>query len=162
MKTGTSMSSKESGVSPIAVNRKARHLYEFLEKVEAGIVLTGSEVKSIRAGKVSFADSYVQFRMGEAWLCSLHIAPYENAGYAQHKPERDRKLLLHAYEIASLASKVEQKGLTIVPARLYFKNGKVKVELALARGKKIYDQRETLKRNAEDRDAQRELARFKG
>ena len=104
MKTGTSMSSKEGGVSPIAVNRKDRHLYEFLEKVETGIALTGSAVKS----------------------------------------------------------KGEQKGLTIVPARLYLKNGKVKVELALARGKKIYDQRETLKRNAEDRDAQRELARFKG
>lgn len=147
---------------PIAVNRKARHLYDFIEQVEAGIVLTGSEVKSIRAGKVSFADSYVQFRAGEAWLASLHIAPYENAGYAQHKPERERKLLLHDYEIANLAGKVEQKGLTVVPVRMYFKNGRVKVELALARGKKMHDQRETLKRRAEDRDTERELARFKG
>lgn len=155
------MINKEVGILPLATNRKARHLYEFLEKFEAGIMLTGSEVKSIRAGKISFADSYVQFRVGEAWLCSLHIAPYENAGYAQHKPERDRKLLLHRYEIESLASKVEQKGLTVVPYRLYLKRGKVKVELALARGKKLYDQRETLKRRAENRDTEREMARFK-
>ncbi len=156
------MSKKEGGILSVAVNRKARHYYEFLENIEAGISLTGSEVKSIRAGKVSFADAYVYFRNGEAWLSSLHIAPYENAGYAQHKPERERKLLLHAFEISSLAGKVEQKGLTIVPVRIYFRGGKVKVELALARGKKMQDQRDTLKQRAEDRDTARELARFKG
>ena len=156
------MSKKEGGALCIALNRKARHYYEFLESIEAGIVLTGSEVKSLRAGKVSFADAYVYFKAGEAWLSSLHIAPYENAGYAQHKPERERKLLLHAWEIANLAGKVEQKGLTIVPVRLYFRGGKVKVELALARGKKVQDQRETLKQRAEERDTARELARYKG
>ena len=155
------MSKKEGGIKPIATNKKARHLYEFLETIEAGLVLTGSEVKCLRAGKVSFVDSYVQFRSGEAWLNALHIAPYENAGYAQHIADRERKLLLHAWEIDSLAAKVEQKGLTIVPYRIYFKNGKAKVELALGRGKKLYDQREVLKRRAEDRDSERELARFR-
>lgn len=154
------MTQKKGGILPIATNKKARHLYELLETIEAGLVLTGSEVKSLRAGKVSFMDSYVQFRQGEAWLCSLHIAPYENAGYDQHKPERDRKLLLHDWEINRLAAQVEQKGLTVVPYRLYFKAGRAKVELALARGKKLYDQRDTLKRRAEDRDAQREVSRF--
>lgn len=156
------MAKKAEGSATIATNKKSWHLYEFLEKFEAGIALTGSEIKSLRAGKVSFADSYVQFRQGEAWLCGLNIAPYENAGYAQHRADRDRKLLLHCYEIGLLAGKVAQKGLTVVPVRLYFKHSRVKVELALARGKKLYDQRETLKRNAEDRDAARELSRFKG
>ncbi|MBQ4133494.1 MAG: SsrA-binding protein SmpB [Desulfovibrionaceae bacterium] len=155
------MNRKNGGILSIAVNRKARHYYEFLENIEAGIVLTGSEVKSLRAGKVSFADAYVYFKGGEAWLSSLHIAPYENAGYAQHKPERERKLLLHAWEISNLAGKVEQKGLTIVPVRMYFRGGRVKVELALARGKKMQDQRETLKQRAEERDTARELARYK-
>src|SRR5574344_443869 len=108
--------------STIAVNKKARHLYELSDFLEAGISLTGPEVKSIRAGKVNFLDSYVDFRDGEAFVLSLHIAPYENAGYVAQTPDRPRRLLLHAREIASMASAVAQKGLTVVPTRLYFKH----------------------------------------
>ena len=144
--------------STIAVNKKARHLYELSDFLEAGISLTGPEVKSIRAGKVNFLDSYVDFRDGEAFVLSLHIAPYENAGYVAQTPDRPRRLLLHAREIASMASAVAQKVLTVVPTRLYFKHGKVKMEIALGRGKKLHDHRQTLKARAEARDAQRELA----
>ena len=150
--------SQKTYPSTIAVNKKARHLYELSEFTEAGIVLTGPEVKSIRAGKVNFVDSYVDFRRGEAWLVSLHIAPYTNAGYAPQEPERARKLLLHQREIAKLAGMVAQKGLTVVPVRLYLKRGKVKVEVAVGRGKKLHDHRESLKRRAEERDMARELS----
>lgn len=143
--------------SAIAVNKKARHLYELSDFLEAGIALTGPEVKSIRAGKVNFIDSYVDFRHGEAWLRSLHVAPYANAGYAPQEPDRPRRLLLHAREIARLAASVEQKGLTVVPVRLYLKHGKIKVEIALGRGKKLHDHRESLKKRAEERDLAREL-----
>ncbi len=151
---------KKNGPAALAQNKKARHLYEFLEFMEAGMVLTGSEVKSLRAGHVSFNDAYVTFRNGEAFLIGLHIAPYKNAGYDQHEPDRDRKLLLHAGEIHNLMVKVEQKGLTMVPVNLHFKHGRIKAELALCRGKKIYDQRDDLKRSAENRDLERELARY--
>lgn len=150
--------SKKTPSSAIAVNKKARHLYELSEFLEAGVSLTGPEVKSIRAGKVNFIDSYVEFRQGEAWLVSLHVAPYANAGYAPQDPDRPRRLLLHAREIGRLAGTVAQKGLTVVPVRLYFSRGKVKVEIALGRGKKLHDHRETLKRRAEERDMARELA----
>lgn len=150
--------SKKTPSSAIAVNKKARHLYELSEFLEAGISLTGPEVKSVRAGKVNFIDSYVEFRQGEAWLVSLHVAPYANAGYAPQAPDRPRRLLLHAREIGRLAGAVAQKGLTVVPVRLYFSRGKVKVEIALGRGKKLHDHRETLKRRAEERDMARELA----
>ncbi|WP_297049842.1 SsrA-binding protein SmpB [uncultured Desulfovibrio sp.] len=150
--------SKKTPSSAIAVNKKARHLYELSEFLEAGISLTGPEVKSIRAGKVNFIDSYVEFRQGEAWLVSLHVAPYANAGYAPQDPDRPRRLLLHAREIGRLAGTVAQKGLTVVPVRLYFSRGKIKVEIALGRGKKLHDHRETLKRRAEERDMARELA----
>ena len=150
--------SQKTSPSTIAVNKKARHLYELSEFTEAGIVLTGPEVKSIRAGKVNFVDSYVDFRRGEAWLVSLHIAPYTNAGSALQEPERARKLLLHQREIAKLAGMVAQKGLTVVPVRLYLKRGKVKVEVAVGRGKKLHDHRESLKRRAEERDMARELS----
>lgn len=153
------MAAKESGEKLIAQNKKARHLYEFLEKFEAGLVLTGTEVKSLRAGKINFKDGYVKFQGGEAVLIGVHIAPYENAGYATHDPERPRKLLLHASEIAALRAKVEQKGLTVVPVRLYFKNGRAKVEIALARGKKVFDRRDDLKARDLDREAARELDR---
>ncbi len=152
------MTAKESGEKLIAQNKKARHLYEFLEKYEAGMVLTGSEVKSLRAGRVSFKDGYVKLAGDEAFLTGVHIAPYENAGYAGHEPERSRKLLLHAAEIHLLQAKVEQKGLTVVPVRMYFKNGRAKVEIALARGKKVFDRRDDLKNRDLDRDAARELA----
>lgn len=150
--------SKKTPSSAIAVNKKARHLYELSEFLEAGISLTGPEVKSVRTGKVNFIDSYVEFRQGEAWLVSLHVAPYANAGYAPQDPDRPRRLLLHAREIGRLAGAVAQKGLTVVPVRLYFSRGKVKVEIALGRGKKLHDHRETLKRRAEERDMARELA----
>ena len=153
------MAAKESGEKLIAQNKKARHLYEFLEKFEAGLVLTGTEVKSLRAGKVSFKDGYVKCGDGEAFLIGVHIAPYENAGYTSHDAERPRKLLLHAAELAGLRAKVDQKGLTVVPVRMYFKNGKAKVEIALARGKKVYDRRDDLKARDLDRDAAREMDR---
>ena len=148
---------KKKTPATIAVNKKARHLYELSDFIEAGIVLTGPEVKSIRDGKVNFIDSYVEFMNGEAWLVSLHIAPYVNGGYAQQEPDRSRKLLLHASEITRMAAQTAQKGYTVVPTRLYFHNGKIKVEIALGRGKKLHDHRETLKRQAAERDAQREM-----
>ena len=150
--------SQKTPPSTIAVNKKARHLYELSEFLEAGIALTGPEVKSIRAGKVNFIDSYVDFRQGEAWLVSLHIAPYANAGYVSQEPDRARKLLLHEREISKFAGLVAQQGLTVVPVRLYFKRGKIKVEIALGKGKKLHDHRETLKRRAEERDMARELS----
>ena len=154
------MNNKKTPGGQIAQNNKARHYYDLLEFVEAGIMLTGSEMKSIRQGAVNFRDSYVTFRGEEAFLIGLHIAPYNNAGYAQHDPDRDRKLLLHKREILSLAEKVQQKGLTLVPVNMHFSNGKVKVELALGKGKKLHDQRNDLKNAAEMRDAEREMSRF--
>ena len=151
------MTAKESGEKLVAQNKKARHYFELLEFVEAGLVLTGSEIKSVRAAAVNFRDSYVTFRQGEAFIIGLHIAPYANASYDQHDPDRDRKLLLHDREIAKLAEQVEQKGLTIVPVNLHFRNGRVKVEIAVGRGKKLHDHRDTLKQAAELRDAQREM-----
>ncbi len=149
------MSADQHPTKLIGQNKKARHLYELLEFLEAGMILTGSEVKSLRASKVAFKDSYVELVRGEAYLVGMHIAPYENAGYSQHDPERRRKLLLHTREILAWTSKVEQKGLTVVPIRMYFKRGKAKVEIALARGKKIYDRRDDIK----NRDIARETAR---
>lgn len=151
------MSAKKQSPATIAVNKKARHLFELSDFLEAGISLTGPEVKSIRDGKVNFLDSYVDFRENEAWLLSLHIAPYANAGYVNQVPDRPRRLLLHAREIRIYAAKVAQKGLSVVPVRLYFKFGKIKLEIALGRGKKLHDHRETLKQRAEERDAQREM-----
>ncbi len=149
--------SKKNSPSTIAPNKKARHLYELSDFLEAGISLTGPEVKSLRAGKVSFMDSYIDFKQGEAFIVGLHIAPYDNAGYVVQNPTRQRKLLLHAGEIKNLSAKVEQKGLTIVPVKLYFKQGKIKLEIAVGRGKKLHDHRESLKQRAEDRDMQRAL-----
>lgn len=142
----------------VAQNKKARHLYDLDNFMEAGISLTGPEVKSLRDGKVNFMDSYVDFRNGRALLIGLHIAPYANAGYAVQIPDRPRALLLHAREIHMLAAKVAQKGLTVVPVKLYFKHGRVKLEIALGRGRKLHDHRDALKRRAEERDIQRNLA----
>lgn len=139
----------------IAENRKARHEYHLLERLEAGLVLTGTEVKSLRAGKADLARAYATVRDGEAWLVGLHIAPYEQGTTASHDPDRDRKLLLHGREIASLTGKVKERGLTVVPTRLYFKDGRAKVELALARGKELHDKRRDLAR----RDAERQIER---
>ena len=152
------MEKKESRKS-IANNKKAFHDYFVDDKYEAGIELFGTEVKSIRAGQVSFGDSFVECREGEAFVVGMRIAPYERGGYVLQEPDRDKKLLLHSREIHMLATRIEQKGLTVVPVKLYFKQGKVKVEIALARGRKLHDQREELKRRAEARDVERELAR---
>ncbi|MDQ7054796.1 MAG: SsrA-binding protein SmpB [candidate division KSB1 bacterium] len=139
----------------ITVNRKARHDYEILDTIEAGIVLLGTEVKSLRAGKVNLKDSYARVKDGEVWLIGVHISPYSHGSYNNHDPERDRKLLLHKSEIRRLIGKTEEKGVTLVPLRMYFKNGKAKVELALARGKRKYDKRQDIAK----RDAQREIQR---
>ncbi|MDR3177290.1 MAG: SsrA-binding protein SmpB [Desulfovibrio sp.] len=142
---------------PILRNKKARHNFEFLDFTEAGIVLNGAEIKSLRKGDANFHDAHVLFRQGEAFLTGLHIAPYANAGYTPQEPDRDRKLLLHAREIRTLAAKVEQKGLALIPVNLHFSRGKIKVELALARGRKLHDQRQNLKETAALRDAGREM-----
>lgn len=150
---------KTSNPNLIAQNKRVRRNYELLDFMEAGLSLTGSEVKSLRAGQVSFMDGYVRFKRGEAYLTGVHIAPYENMGplgHGGHEPERDRKLLLHAHEIAMLKGKVEKQGLTVVPVKLYFKKGKIKLEIALARGKKLHDHRDTLKRKAAEMDMLRE------
>jgi SsrA-binding protein len=139
----------------IADNRKARHEYHLLERYEAGIVLTGTEVKSLRQGGASLQQAYADVREGEAWLIGAHIAEYGQGNIANHEPDRDRKLLLHSKEIASLLGKVRERGLTLVPTRLYFKDGKVKVELALARGKERRDKR----RDIAKRDAERQIER---
>ena len=137
----------------LVANRRARYEYEFLERLTAGIALTGSEVKSVREGHVKLQDGWVAFEGGEAFLADVHIAPYANAGYANHDPIRRRKLLLHRRDIARLASKVAEKGLTVVPLAIGLDGNWVKVELALAKGKKLYDKRETIKRRELDREA---------
>lgn len=136
-------------------NRKARHLYELLEFYQAGIELQGTEVKSIRGGRVNMQDGFALIRNGEAWLLNIHISPYETSAYFNHEPRRTRKLLLHRREINKLVGLVEQKGLTLVPTKMYFKNGLVKVEIAVGRGKKLHDKRESIK----ERDDQRTMAR---
>src|SRR5262245_42744020 len=136
-----SQASKESRDRAIATNRRARHDYEILETVEAGLVLRGTEVKSLRDGLGNFKDSYASVRNGEGWLLGCHINPYSHGTDANHDPERDRKLLLHKKEIARLSGKISERGLTLVPLRLYFKEGRAKVELGLARGRKLHDKR---------------------
>jgi SsrA-binding protein len=146
-----------AGEKPIAENRKARHDYHLLERFEAGLVLSGSEVKSLRQGRVSLQQAYADVREGEVWLVGAHIDTYDQAGIQNHEPERDRKLLLHRREIESLYAKVREKGLTLVPIRLYFKNGRVKVEIALARGKEQHDKRRDLAKREADRQIERAL-----
>jgi len=142
-------------IKSIARNRRARHDYLILETFEAGLVLTGTEVKSLREGKANISDAYGIVRDGEAFLLNLHIAAYEHRGYANHEPDRTRKLLLHRKEIRRLIGAVERQGLTLIPLELYFKNGVAKVAMALGKGKKLHD-----KRDAErERDAAREIAR---
>lgn len=142
-------------MKPIADNRRARHDYHLLDRYEAGIVLTGTEVKSLREGRVQLGQAFADVREGEVWLVGAHISPYAQGGIGNHDPDRDRKLLLHAREIASLIGKVREKGLTLVPTRLYFKDGRVKVELAVARGKELRDKR----RDIAKRDAERQIER---
>jgi len=145
------------GTGVITVNRKAYHDYHIQESFEAGIVLKGSEIKSIRAGKVNLSDAYAKPENGELWLHNSHIASYDAASYNTHKPVRPRKLLLHRKEINILSNKVVQKGLTLVPLKLYIKHGVAKVELGVAKGKKVYDKREAIARRDADREAERAM-----
>ncbi len=141
----------------VCVNRRARHDYFIEETYEAGLVLRGSEVKSLRDGKANLKDSYARILKGEAFLLNAHISPYSAANQFNHEPTRTRKLLLHKQEIRRLTGKVMERGLTLIPLRLYFKSGKAKIELGLARGKKLYDKRETLRRKAAQREVERSL-----
>ncbi|MFO7572733.1 MAG: SsrA-binding protein SmpB [Gaiellaceae bacterium] len=146
---------RDQGTKTIAENRRARHDYEFLERFEAGLVLTGSEVKSVREGNVQLGQAFADIRGNEAWLVGASIAEYAQSGSSGHEPARDRKLLLHRGEIDSLLGKVREKGLTLVPTRMYFKDGRVKVEIALGRGRERADKRRVIA----DRDAQRQIER---
>jgi len=145
------------GHKVVCTNRKARYLYQIEEIYEAGIALTGSEVKSLRAGKGTLGDAYGMIRDNEAFLFNAHISPYSHADTRDYDPNRTRRLLLHKEEIRRLLGKTRERGLTLVPLQIYFKNGRAKVELGLGRGKKLYDKRETIKR----READREMARVK-
>jgi SsrA-binding protein len=144
-------------IKPIAENRKARHDFELLDRFEAGIVLTGTEVKSLRAGGATLQQAYADLRGTEVWLVGAHIAEYGQGNINNHEPDRDRKLLLHRREIESLIGKVRERGLTLVPTRMYFKDGKAKVEVALARGKEQRDKRRDLAKRDADRQIERAL-----
>jgi SsrA-binding protein len=156
------MAEKKTAFKVVADNRKARFNYEIGETVEAGIALTGSEVKSLRAGKATIAESYADARAGEIWLVNANIPEYVQAGRFNHAPKRPRKLLLHKRQIGKLSGAVERDGMTIVPLKLYFNDkGRAKVELAIARGKKLHDKRETERKRSWDRERGR-LLRLKG
>ena len=148
----TEKTEREKAQSSIAENRKAFHDYHLIETFEAGIVLLGTEVKSIREGRVNLRDSYARVEDGEVFLYNVNISPYSHRGYADHEPLRRRKLLLHRDEIRKLIGKTVEKGMTLVPVRLYYKNGRVKVAVSLAKGKKEYDKRETIKKRETDRE----------
>jgi SsrA-binding protein len=143
---------REKAQSSIAENRKAFHDFHLMETFEAGVVLLGTEVKAIREGRVNLRDSFARVEDGEVFLYNVNISPYSHRGYADHEPLRRRKLLLHRDEIRKLIGKTVEKGMTLVPVRLYFKNGRVKVAVSLAKGKKDYDKRETIKRREADRE----------
>ena len=145
----------------MATNRKAYHNYHIGDSVEAGIVLTGSEIKSIRSGRVSLGDAYVKPEGGELWLLNAHIARYEASSYLSHEPTRPRKLLLHRKQIDNLTSEMAEKGVTLVPLRFYIKDSIAKVEVALAKGKKLYDKRESIMRRETEREMGRALKRQK-
>ncbi|HTI22297.1 SsrA-binding protein SmpB [Kutzneria chonburiensis] len=149
---------KEQGRKAIATNRKARHDYSIVDTYECGVVLMGTEVKSLRAGRASLVDAFATVDDGEVWLRGLHITEYEMGTWTNHEPRRNRKLLLHKAEILKLIGKTKESGLSLVPLSMYFKDGKVKVELALAKGKKSWDKRQTLAK----RDAERETTRAIG
>ena len=150
---------KPTGIKPVAQNKKAFHDYFIEETLEVGIVLTGTEVKSIRAGRVNLRDSYAAVEGGEMFLVGAHISPYEQGNIFNHEPLRTRKLLAHASEIRRLYGKVQMAGYTLVPTKLYFKDGRVKVEIGLAKGKALYDKRQTLAKKEAQRDMERALRR---
>lgn len=141
----------------VCQNKKARHDYHIIEVLEAGMVLVGTEVKSLREGRANLKDSYARIRDGELYLMQAHISPYSHASHDNHDPERVRKLLVHQRELKRLTGKTQEKGLTLVPLKIYFKDGKAKIELALASGKKSYDKRETLKRQTQKREMERAI-----
>lgn len=149
------------GFKIVSDNRQARYLYEILETYEAGVELKGTEVKSIREGKANLRDGYALIRNGEVFLLNVHVSPHATAAqYFNHDPRRTRKLLLHRMEIRKLIGKVEQQGLTLVPLKMYLKRGRVKIDLALVRGKKLHDKREDLKRRQDKRDIERAMKQF--
>ncbi len=148
-----------SGIKIIGKNRRAFHDYHVLDTFEAGIVLVGTEVKALRAGRVNLGDSFAEIRNGEAWLCKVHIGPYEMGNRENHEPFRRRKLLLNRREIRKLQPRIDEQGLTLIPLKIYFKLGRVKVELGLCRGKKLHDKREDKARKDVDRRMARELGR---
>ena len=149
---------KESGRKLITVNRRARHDYAITDTYEAGLVLTGTEVKSLRAGKANLTDAYAEVRDGEVWLVNAHIPEYDQGTWTNHEPRRTRKLLLHAQEINRLIGKTKQSGLTLVPMQMYFKDGTAKVEIGLGKGKKAYDKRQDIAERQAKRDADRAVA----
>lgn len=153
----TAKKSPGAGEQTIAVNRQARHNYFIDEIYEAGLILVGSEVKSLRDGKANLKDGFARIQKGEAFLLNIHISPYAGANRFNHEPTRTRKLLLHSREIERLTGKTKERGFTLIPLRLYFKNGRAKVELGLARGKKLYDKRETLRRKEAQREVERSI-----
>ena len=148
-----------AGERDAAQNRAASHNYFLLEKLEAGVALTGTEVKSIRAGHANLRDAYALVKDGELWLLNAHIGIYDPGSYLNHAPLRTRKLLVHREELRKLIGKTQQRGLTLIPTRLYFKNGRVKIEVALAKGKQLWDKRETERRRTADREAREAIAR---
>ncbi|MGH3318496.1 MAG: SsrA-binding protein SmpB [Nocardioidaceae bacterium] len=150
---------KEQGRKMVAQNRKARHDYHVEDTFEAGLVLTGTEVKSLRAGRASLVDGFAEVKDDEMWLQGVHIPQYTEGTWTNHEPRRARKLLLHRREIERIESRVNERGLTVVPLALYFKDGKAKVEIALARGKKAYDKRQAIAKREADREAAREMGR---
>jgi SsrA-binding protein len=152
---------KEARMKNFALNRQAAHYYHFLEKFEAGMELRGTEVKSIREGKVVLKDAYATVKGGQVFLVNCHISTYRSGSYLNHDPLRQRRLLLHQQEIDKLSSKTQEKGLTLVPTRLYLKGNKVKCEIALAKGKKVYDQRETLRRRTIQREAEKAVQDYR-
>ncbi len=141
----------------ISNNRKSSYLYTFIDKYEAGIQLKGFEVKAIREGNVNIAEAYISIKNNEIFVIGMHVGEYSHSGYATHNPTRERKLLMHKVEISKIKSKFENKGITIIPLKLYFKNGKAKLEIALAKGKKKWDKRETIKRRDIDREIKRSM-----
>src|SRR5437660_7848584 len=146
---------KHDGDRPVTENRKARHDYEILETFEAGMVLTGSEVKSLRAGRANLKDAFARVDRGEVFLLNAHISPYAAASRFGHEPERNRKLLLHRAEIDKLVGRIQERGLTVIPLKLYFKQGRAMVLLGVGRGRKAYDKREAIKKREMDREADR-------
>ena len=151
------MKEKTEGVKVLASNRKARHDYIIEDSIEAGVVLTGTEIKSLRAGRANLQDSFAVIRNGEAWLVGAHISPYSHGNRENHEPRRERKLLMHRHEIARLHAKIKEKGWTLIPLEIHLRDGRAKVEIGLARGKKLYDKRESIAKHDYDREMRRAL-----